>query len=229
MDPGGHVTLIKDANGVLHATGNDTLNGVDSNGKDVSDEVYVYSYEDIFGNEQNIAKNISGTVSKSTDTQAEAVAIAVALNGGGNGNGGSGGGGNATTSPTTVAAGYGYNALLGGPRFDILRRGFGHVPNWMLKNLGLKYPMKPNRVGQLQPYDPETGRWLSPDVNPSLSQIRGISASSVFIQVGAVNGYQGLHQYPSEVERVTSQSSWNGYRISCRLFGRSRHEDRRYI
>ncbi len=92
MDPGGHVTLIKDANGVLHATGNDTLNGVDSNGKDVSDEVYVYSYEDIFGNEQNIAKNISGTVSKSTDTQAEAVAIAVALNGGGNGNGGSGGG-----------------------------------------------------------------------------------------------------------------------------------------
>ncbi len=110
MDPGGHVTLIKDANGVLHATGNDTLNGVGSSGNGSSDKGIVVG--DVQGRVINVDgqnvyfssaqiqqalagggfhvytwKNFTGTYSVLTNGT-----ITLKLDGsGGNGNGGSGG------------------------------------------------------------------------------------------------------------------------------------------
>jgi hypothetical protein len=37
---------------------------------------------------------------------------------------------------------------------------------WLREALGKPYPTKANRANKLQPYDPKTGRFLSPNVNP---------------------------------------------------------------
>jgi hypothetical protein len=56
---------------------------------------------------------------------------------------------------------------------------------------GKKYPTKPNSAGQQQPYDPNTGRYLSPEANPGLVYSPAGRFSGGFSQ-GMAEGYSGV-------------------------------------
>jgi RHS repeat-associated protein len=79
------------------------------------------------------------------------------------------------------------------------------LPKAIARKLGLNYPMKVNRFGKLQPYDPVTGRYLPYSSNPSLEQMRrlsGLTFDKTLFLTGFVNGYNdAIEKTPPEYDK----------------------------
>jgi RHS repeat-associated protein len=92
---------------------------------------------------------------------------------------------------------------------------FNHVPTWMQKKLGFKYPMKLNSRGDLQPYDPVSGRFLPYSSNPgsyALLNRPGTWFTAGFVQ-GAVDGDQRPPKWNHSLLRAAPDSFAVGYSI----------------